>query len=226
MKLKKKLVTSDCGAVVSEDMARHLDSLKKDLPQECTFRRKGAIGEGLTLDPGSRTDVSTITNTAVDRDFEIVDPKGIDLSHYRLNPVVLYGHSSDRPCGKALWVKETPAGITAKSYYPARPDKHQGEWLPDFVWGMIQADVLRGKSIGFLPLELREPTEEESQKGAKLVISKSLLCEFSVVSVPSNPEALVQAISKGLKPETLGTTWKVLGKAKKKATPRTTRNSR
>ena len=61
-------------------------------------------------------------------------------------------------------------------------------------------DLLRGKSIGFLPLEMREPDADESALYPQVnrVITKSLLVEYSVVAVPSNPLALVEAINKGL----------------------------
>ena len=208
-----KLVTADCGAVCPPALARKLDGLTKSLPQDQSFRRKLAAPTSVQTDPATRTDVSVVSADAVDRDFEIVDPAGVDLADYRANPVVLFGHDPLKPVGKALWVKAHGSQIVAKTHYPERPSKHQGDWLPDTVWSLIAADVLRGKSIGFLPLELRDPTAEEKEKGARLVISKSLLCEYSVVSVPSNPAALVEQINKGLQLESV-LTWKVTGRAK------------
>ena len=207
-----KLVVSDCGAVCPPTLARTLDGLTKSLPKDCTFRRKGLADT--TPDPTSRTDVSVITSDHVDRDFEVVDPNGVDLTHYRANPVVLFGHDPTKPVGKCLWVKPQGPQVLAKTYYPDRPAKYTGDWLTDTVWALVAADVLRGKSIGFLPLELRDPTAEEREKGARLVISKSLLTELSVVSVPSNPAALVEQITKGLD-FTSVLTWNVVGKAKR-----------
>lgn len=221
MKLKQKLVVSDCGAVVAEPLARRLDELKKELPAECTFRRKGSLAVPIeSVDGGTRTEVSTITSAAVDRDGEIVDPTGVVLDDYRANPIVLFGHNDSQPVGKCLWVKATAKDVMAKTQYPERPANYEGDWLPDYVFAMIHAEVLKGKSIGFLPLDLREPSDEEREKGAKLVITKSLLCELSVVAVPCNPEALVSVIAKGIDPAPLGVTWRPVGKVKqKKPTP-------
>lgn len=219
--MRKKLVESSLGVRTTEETARHIDSLLKELPKgrEYEYRRKGQPTSTSLIDTvsGERCDVSRVATRAMDRDFEIVDPAGLDLEHYRLNPVVLFGHDQAQPVGKALWVKADADGVLAKTQYTVRPEKYLGEWLPDFVWAMVQADVLRGKSVGFLPLEVREPTPEEADAnpGLQLVIPRSILFEFSVVSVPANPTALVESISKG---QSLGPwTFNVLGRVRKPA---------
>lgn len=218
--MKKKTVESSLGIRTTEETARHIDDVLKTLPKEkrYEYRRKGNVPANPEIAPAERTDVSRVTTKAMDRDFEIVSPDGIDLEQYRLNPVVLWGHDQDRPIGKALWIKPDGEGVLAKSQYTTRPDKYLGEWLPDFVFSMIQADVLRGKSIGFLPLEIRDPTPEELAlyPSLQMVISRSLLLEYSVVSVPSNPAALVETVSKGLHLDHWH--FKVLGKLQPKKT--------
>jgi phage head maturation protease len=217
--MKKKTV--ECASVpvrVTEDTARYLDDITKDLPKtdQYKFRRKDAVA-ATEVTPAERTDVSRVTTKAMDRDNEIVLPEGLELEQYRLNPVVLWGHDQDRPIGKALWVKLDAEGVLAKTQYISRPEKYVGEWLPDFVFSMIQADVLRGKSIGFLPLEIRDPEQEELalNPSLQMVISRSLLLEYSVVSVPSNPLAVVEAVSKGVGLDHWQ--WKVVGQSKKAA---------
>lgn len=218
--MRKKTVESPLGIRTTEATARKLDALLKSLPKDCTFRRKSATAPAdVTVD--QRTDVSAVTTRAMDRDREIIIPEGIELEDYRQNPIVLFGHDQNRPCGKCLWIKATPDGLTAKTRYPDRPSKYAGEWLPDFVFSMVQADVLRGKSIGFLPLEMREPTADElkSYPDCVNVISRCLLLEYSVVSVPSNPAALVEAVGKGMGWDHWGL--KVVGKVRQPTpTPR------
>ncbi len=217
--MKKKLVESSLGIRTTEKTARRVDELLRDLPTgQRSLRRKSATVP-TEVNTSERTDVSTITTRAMDRDNEIVDPAGIDISDYLTNPIVLFGHDQNKPVGKALWVKSSVDGLIAKTKYASRPKTFQGEWLPDFVFEMVLADVLRGKSIGFLPLEFRDPTPEESANspGVERVISRSLLLEFSVVSIPSNPKALVEAVNKGL----TGSYWNlpVVGKVKPKIIP-------
>jgi hypothetical protein len=144
-----------------------------------------------------RTEVSKITTEAVDRDREIVVAKGIDLAAFRSNPVVLLNHNwTGLPLGKALWVKNEGNGLSAKTQYAKRPQDHTGEWVPESVYSLIKQDMLPGKSIGFLPLEARPPEKAEiaqrpELKDVRRIITKSILLEYSVVGIPSNPEALV-----------------------------------
>jgi hypothetical protein len=65
--------------------------------------------------------------------------------------------------------------------------------------------MLRGKSIGmdWPTVERRDITAEDVRKhndwaGAKTVIEKAAVYEYSIVSIPANPEALAEAQDKGL----------------------------
>ncbi len=197
--MKIKVVTSSLGCKTSESMARRIDELLPTIPNE--LRRLATKSSTKSTEVGEdRTDISTITTSHPDRDLEMVLPDGIQLDSYRANPIVLFGHNQDTPCGKCLWIKPTGDGLSAKTKYPARPAEYQGEWIPDFVYGMVAAEVLKGKSIGFLPLEIRDPEPEELAlfPDVQRVITKSLLCEYSCVAIPCNPQALVEAINKGL----------------------------
>src|SRR5207248_3355343 len=87
--------------------------------------------------------------------------------------------------------------------YPARPAAWpDGEpWPPDKVLALIQAGLLQGKSIGFLPTRVHVPDEKERQKNGwdnvSLVIDEWLLLEYACVFLPANQDALVEAVSKG-----------------------------
>lgn len=217
-----KFVESALGVKTSEALARRIDDLLPTLPED--LRRIGRKSS-TEVPPvvGGRTVTGYVSTRAVDRDGEIVLPEGIELDEYRLNPVVLFGHNVDAPAGKCLWIKADEVGLVAKSQFPIRPKSYTGtEWLPDFVYSMIEADVLRGFSIGFLPLEAREPTEDElAQPGGdrlRRVITRALLVEFSIVSVPSNPLSLIDQIGKGWGWEHWGI--KVIGKVKPKQSPK------
>lgn len=198
--MKTKIVECSLGTKTSEPMARKVDELLPTLPKElrCILTKstvKTDLAEG-----ESRTDISVITTNTPDRDSEIVLPEGMELDDYILNPVVLYGHEQNNLVGKCLWIKKIENGLIAKSHYTVKPDWFEGAWLSDFVWAMVEADVLRGKSVGFLPLEAREltPEEEELYPSVHRIITRSHLIEYSCVAVPSNPKALVEAINKGL----------------------------
>lgn len=68
---------------------------------------------------------------------------------------------------------------------------------------MVQAGLLRGKSIGFIPLELRAPTAEEIQKNpdyaqVRYIIEKWLLAEYACCYLPMQPNAVVETVSKAV----------------------------
>ena len=197
----KKTVECCLGCQTTEATARRLEALLPTLPAEArTLRRKSVISPDTQVEADSRTETSYVSTVAMDRAREIVVPEGVDLTDYRLNPVVLFEHDPTKLVGKCQWIKADEKGLIAKSQYIKRPNDYEGEWLPDFVWAMIVADVLRGKSIGFLPTEIRDPEPEEIEANPVLerVITKSLLLEFSAVSIPSNPIALIEQVNRGL----------------------------
>src|SRR5207245_7581430 len=69
------------------------------------------------------------------------------------------------------------------------------------VLALIQAGLLQGKSIGFLPTRVHVPDDKERQKNGwdnvGLVIEEWLLLEYACVFLPANQDALVEAVSKG-----------------------------
>src|SRR5450755_2446405 len=74
------------------------------------------------------------------------------------------------PVGKSLWRKRVKdgdlAGIKAKTQYPAKPDSwpESDPWPPDRVLSLVQAGLLNGKSIGFLPLKVHVADEKAREK--------------------------------------------------------------
>ena len=148
-----------------------------------------------------RTFIATITTESVDRDGDVVIAKGLDFQAYLKNPVVLLGHpfgmdnSFDLPIGKANWIKAKGRKVIAE-VTPAPTE------LGNEIFDLVKGKFLRAVSIGFRSLESGPPTEKELRArpewaGAKHIFRKTELVEFSVVNVPSQPEALISAINKG-----------------------------
>jgi hypothetical protein len=70
------------------------------------------------------------------------------------------------------------------------------------VLALVQAGLLQGKSIGFLPTKVHIPDEKEVRRNGwgeqvSLVIDEWLLLEYACVFLPANQDALVEAVSKG-----------------------------
>lgn len=223
MKLKKRNTVECClGVHCIEETARRVDELVSKLPKtkEYEYRRKGIVREDVQLEQGRRCDVSVICSADLDRQKEIVLPEGIDLTEFNLNPVVLWEHNPENIAGKCKWINQDAAGrgLIAKTWYPPRPADYVGEWLPEKIWQLTLAGVLRGKSIGFLATEIRDPTAEELAKypDVERVVARGTLLEFSAVSIPANPKALLETIEKGIGLDLWG--FKTVGRVKSKPT--------
>jgi HK97 family phage prohead protease len=155
------------------------------------------ICEKFTVQEGKREFIATITTNDVDRDGDIVEPGGIDLKHFKDNPVIFFNHSSyDLPIGKALWLKrfnsDGRSGLVGKGRISGGTDKAND------VFALMQDGILTTTSIGFGVKESREPTDEEIKSAPNLrrVITKSQLFEFSIVGIPANTSATIEAVSK------------------------------
>ena len=149
--------------------------------------------------------VAKISTTDVDRDGDVMMPSGIDLSNFRENPVVLFGHdSSQLPVAKAVRITTEANSVTAEVKFAERPPEHPdaAEWNPDTMLSMFKQGILRAFSVGFIIPEggARLATKKDRGRfpGVRRVISKWQLLEFSVVPIPSNPGALATAVSKGI----------------------------
>lgn len=153
----------------------------------------------IDIDEDEKAFIATITTSAIDRDNEVVLPKGGNYEDFLKNPVILFGHNYNAmPVARALWVKAQGGRIVAKGV-PA-PTQIGSE-----VYELIKGGFLNAVSIGFKPIddEFGPPTTKELEKhpdwsGVKTVYRKWKLLEFSVVPVPSNPDALIEAVGKGL----------------------------
>ncbi len=198
------------GFPQSDRAAHALDALLKTLPKTAEFDYRHAVvtKAPTELNPGERSDVSWISTESIDRCNEVVVARGMNDSQFAGNPLVTLGHAYHLPpVGKSLWRRRVKdgglVGIKAKTQYPPRPGSWpEGEsWPSDKVFALVQAGLLQGKSIGFLPTKIHVPGDAERQKNGwgdvSLVIDEWLLLEYACVFLPANQDALVEAVSKG-----------------------------
>lgn len=207
------------GFPMQDRQATVVDTLLKSLPKGKEFEYRRLSGEKLAAtetSPGERSDVSWITTESPDRQNEVVIAKGMNDSQFALNPIVTLNHCYHMPpVGKSLWRKRAKdgalVGIKAKTQYPPIPANwpEGEEWPPDCAFSLVQADLLRGKSIGFLPTAVHVPSREERERamshggeGAKawqnvnLVIDEWILLEYACVFLPAQQNAVVENVSK------------------------------
>jgi len=205
---RRGYVEGPLGFPVKESVARSLDELLRGLPKDSAYeyRRLARSAAKVDVEAEQRCDVSAITTDDKDLVGEVVLPKGMDARFY--GRVVTLAHDYETPFGAAnLWIKPAARGVLAKTKYFEKPeDWGDGEpWMPSVVLHLLKQTppACTGKSIGFLPLSIREASEEEARlrpewKGAP-VIDRWALLEYAIAPVPCNPHAQTIAVSKGFK---------------------------
>jgi len=131
-----------------------------------------------------------ISTAAKDRDGDTIDPKGWILTNFLKNPVVLFGHDNrSLPVGKAENIRLEGGALKASVKFA---DAEMNP-LAESVFQMVKGGFLNATSVGFSPVEF-----ERNDGGIKFI--KQELLEFSIVPIPSNPEALVTAKGLDLSP--------------------------
>jgi len=112
----------------------------------------------------------------VDYDEEIVSTVGFDISRAK---TLLYMHDHEQPIGK-IDLEHRPEGIYCKA------EVHKA--MNDKAYYGVKNEIITGFSIGFIATEM-EITEVDGED--YVTFTKGYVLENSLVSVGSNPEALI-----------------------------------
>ena len=129
------------------------------------------------------TNVFTFSTMDVDRDGDRIDPHGWDLSAYRLNPTVLWGHDHrSLPIGKCSDIRVVGGKLKGTITWPP-PGCYP---FADTVRGLVDNGFLRSASVGF-----RADASAPNAFGGHDIKAATLL-EWSVVNIPSNPSATLE----------------------------------
>ena len=191
------------GLHIPESLANLIDEQSKGIPADFKFMRMARNPkkfESAMLEDGSRTDLSEISTDDPDHEDEVIIPSGGDTKVFMANPVVMFAHRYDQlPVGKAMWLKTEANSIIGKTRFASRPAGFS-DWLPDAIFSMQQEGMLKGKSIGLIPISKRTATSEEIGKRpdwkGKTLTDKWVMLEYSIAPIPMNPYALTMAVSK------------------------------
>ena len=181
----------------------------KEVSTNCKAKiliRKGFTMEDVKFVDGERSAIHIITSAHCDRDGEIILPKGISFKNYNANgKPVLWGHDyHSLPVGKNLWTKYDKAtnSIIAKTQF-AKHDKaeqiyqHMKEFPLSCSIGFIPKSSVDKFDFKKMDTKDWEISEEELNKASRVYIEAELL-EYSIVPIPSNPQACQIAVAKGL----------------------------
>lgn len=120
---------------------------------------------------------------------DIVVQKGISLSRFKKNPIILYQHDANSPIGTGkAYLGDKGLMVDVKLAPPGTSP------IIDTVRGLLSAGILKAVSIGFSAKEW-EPIRDKDNEFLGYKFLKSLLHEISIVSIPANDEALAIAKS-------------------------------
>ena len=152
---------------------------------ECAHVSKG-------VDVKERSITHLVSTAAVDRAGDVVDPAGWDFANYLRNPVVLIDHdySIKSVVGRAVSLTVDETGVWAKTKFADTP-------LARDAFSLVQGGFVKGWSVGFSPSKYK-PIKDRSGTVTGIHYKAQELLEYSLVSIPMNPEAVSMALAKGI----------------------------
>ena len=201
MKIVRDVVTQrmklkDVYPKVANQIARKVHR-KADELELC--RKFYPVDKAVEVDDKERTVTGFISTESMDRDREVVEMQGIDLNQFRKNPVVPWAHDyHGLPVGKSQWIKQTVKnglkGLLAKTQFASA----KANPFAENVFQCFKEGILRGFSIGFIPLKFTDHETKAGEFSPTRTYHKVLLLEYSPVPVPSNPDSLALALKSGI----------------------------
>jgi HK97 family phage prohead protease len=136
-----------------------------------------------------------ISTGSVDRDYDMISTRGWELDSFRKNSVVLWSHDQKNlPIGRVVDIGVEGNALKATiDFVPA--DIPEVGPKADAIFKLCQQGFLSATSVGFVPLEYELSSRMSPSGKPGLDITSALLCELSLVNLPSNPDALIEARS-------------------------------
>lgn len=162
--------------------------------------RKQLIAPARVIDGEMRALRFTISTADIDREQDRIDLAGWDLRNFVRNPVVLWGHDASRlPIGRAFDVTIEDNALKASiEFIPT--DTPEGGAFAESVYRLARSGFIAATSVGFRPLKwdyTRDPARGADDWFPGIDFEQQELVELSVVTVPANPEALMDAPAPG-----------------------------
>lgn len=150
------------------------------------MQRRERASEGTGLD-------FVISDGSLDRHGTRINPDGWDLTAFKRNPIALFGHSGGFPIGRWESVHVEGGKLLGRLVLAAKGTSARIDELAS----LVEQGILRAVSVGFAVLEYGTPGKSQFD------YVKQELLEVSLVSVPSNTNALAVARGLNISSETL-----------------------
>lgn len=137
------------------------------------------------LDDEKREISGIATTPEADRVGDIVEPLGVKFK----NPLpLLWQHQHDKPVGTVKFDRPTKDGISFTAKLPSISEAGPLKDLVDMAWQAVKAQLVRGVSIGFRPLEY------SFMDNGGIRFAESEVYELSLVTIPANASATIQTV--------------------------------
>ncbi len=130
----------------------------------------------------------------VDRDGEVVTVAGWELDNYMKNTVFMWVHDyKEPPIGKALKVWKRDGQLKFNIEFAPKETYE----FADTIYKLYKGGFLNATSVGFMP-DMDKIVEGDGVKTPRKTYKKQELLELSGVPIPSNTNALRNAIDSGI----------------------------
>lgn len=157
--------------------------------------RFAPVAEPLVASQTERVATFVFSDNSVDRYGDTIDARGWMLDDYQANPIALFGHDSEsvqNVIGRSRNVRIQGNQLIGEIEFMAAAVNPTAE----AVYQMVKGGYLNTVSVGFQPLEWAL-TKDKTRPGG-VDFRKQALLEISIVPVPANPNAVVQARAAGI----------------------------
>lgn len=179
-----KLITKDefRAALAKKDTLHHVEVHKEVLARP--------------VDEQDRHIKFTISTDGVDRAGDVIHQMGWYLDNYLKNPVVLWNHCTEQVIGKCIQIGIEDGDLKATVEFIPESNPWMGRQA-EGIYQMCKQGFLSATSVGFFPIELAETTDQDRgaytrEPGVDIYAAE--LTEFSIVTKPCNPEALIETV--------------------------------
>ena len=148
--------------------------------------------------------VFTMSDEVEDRHGTIVKLDKVSLDNYRKNPIILWMHQSSAGHSQNDYNEDNVIGY-GEPYFEDGKLKVRINFESEETTGNKKADKIRKKiefgslrmgSIGFIPSAGDFGKEDKGENPDIFYIREWELLEYSIVAIPSNPNAAVEGIKK------------------------------
>ena len=148
--------------------------------------RAYALLEIKAVEPAGRTFSGIASTPELDRQGDMIDPAGVTFR----NPLpLLFHHDPKHPIGRVT-LTTTPHGILFEATLPVIDEPGPLQARVDEAWQSIKAGLITGVSIGHRILA----NGVEHLKSGSRRLTKTEICELSLVTIPANANATILTV--------------------------------